>query len=94
MLEPDHFSLCEISHKCNRENKKIASGTHTWLHIPCFLKNNSKKNHKTFTTFQLGFYFEGKFLNSFSLFGQVLETCHHFMLNSSWDAHNYATLKN
>jgi hypothetical protein len=26
------------------------------------------------------------FCTSFSVFGKVLETCHHLMLNPSWDA--------
>ncbi len=70
MLEPDHFPVCEISHERNRGKRKKPSGTHTWSHIPCscFLGNNSKKNLKTFTTFQLGFYFECKFFKQFFTF--------------------------
>jgi hypothetical protein len=58
-----------------------------WLHIPYFWG----KNHQILFFFKTSILFchisfdldsnLGHFLSSFSLFGQVLETCHHLMLN-------------
>jgi hypothetical protein len=65
--------------------------------IPIFGKITKvqKTNWKILTTISCVFYKGDMFLATFIYFGQVVQTCHLLMLNSSWDActwHNIINL--